>query len=190
MTIRALSKSAQAIFDHLLTLTNADGYVKVDNGAGYMPVTVERICVNGVGPVYSVAHYYESQGDLMRDPEITFQLDTHGRYVEAGCAFPTSTCMDGNPFGYRPYVEYDDECGRITGVCKRLQRDAASFSTTWFRNIKSQQEAPAALELGARFAPSAGRHLSGHYLTGGRNARITRASRSVGRRMGQRVSRV
>lgn len=142
--IKALSKAAQTIFNHFLTLTNENGYAKIDNSNGsFMAVTVEKIDENAIGPVYSVAHYYEQNGDLMRDPEITYQVDTNGVHVTAGYAFPTSTTQDGVPAsfggGYREYITYNDDCTRVRSFSPYHQNDAATFSTMWFRNIKQQQ---------------------------------------------------
>lgn len=43
----------------------------------YMPLTVEMIGEDiqtpwGIGKLYSLSHYYEQNGDLMRDPEMCF----------------------------------------------------------------------------------------------------------------------
>lgn len=52
------------------------------DGCTYIRVEVpnyERLVIESIDPrepVISVAHYYEQEGDLMKDPEITFHLDT------------------------------------------------------------------------------------------------------------------
>jgi hypothetical protein len=50
-------------------------YLKIDNSP-YMPLVIEgapRIGPLGL-PTLSVAHYGEMNGDLMRDPEMCFEL--------------------------------------------------------------------------------------------------------------------
>jgi len=49
-------------------------HVKVESPqTGFMPLTIENVPGQGV----SVAHYYEQEGDLMRDPEIVFNSAWH-----------------------------------------------------------------------------------------------------------------
>ena len=40
----------------------------------FMAVSVEIIGRSGLGPLVSVAHYYEQNGDLMRDPDVVFLI--------------------------------------------------------------------------------------------------------------------
>ncbi len=49
-------------------------YLKIEN-APYMVLVVEAIGTGPMGlPALSVAHYGEQNGDLMRDPEMCFEL--------------------------------------------------------------------------------------------------------------------
>jgi hypothetical protein len=91
-------------------------------------VSVEKVDNVG-GGIFSVAHYYEQNGDLVPDPEMTFWRD------ERGCWYPlyfrnsivetqaVTKFYDGRPAQYRP----------------RAQADLASFGNTWMRNIADQQ---------------------------------------------------
>jgi hypothetical protein len=55
-------------------------YLKIDNPP-YMELVIEAMDESGpMGlPALSVAHYGEQNGDLMRDPEMCFELGLAGR---------------------------------------------------------------------------------------------------------------
>jgi hypothetical protein len=82
--------------------------------------------------VVSVAHYGEQNGDLMRDPEMLFEV------VE------TSGSVSFQPFYFRnDYVgveewsRHRDESGTPTGN-PRLTRELEAFAAIWDRNLKEQ----------------------------------------------------
>lgn len=129
--MKPINKTAQKTFDKLVALIpEGDQAVKVDNTEEtYMPVHVERIGENFMGPVYSVAHYYQQNGDAMRDPDMTFVL-TDGR------AYPMSFRQDGGLPVNQESVIVEGEAYRYA---KRQQADQASFAGQWMRNIKDQQ---------------------------------------------------
>ena len=54
-------------------------YLKIDN-APFMELVIEAVDESGpMGlPALSVAHYGEQNGDLMRDPEMCFELGLYG----------------------------------------------------------------------------------------------------------------
>ena len=131
-SIQPLSKSALAVF-HVLTegIAAIGDHHKFDNGgSGIMPVCVEAVGKTPQGAlIISVAHYYEQNGDLMADPEVTFVV-TRGDYV-----FPISYKQDGLGID-REYVRWEGE--RVFWNLA-AQNDLARFCTTWMRNIKEQQ---------------------------------------------------
>src|SRR5205823_5547511 len=48
---------------------------------GFMPLVIEAVGTGPRGlPLVSVAHYYEQQGDLMRDPELTCEVGPDGTF--------------------------------------------------------------------------------------------------------------
>ncbi len=51
-----------------------------DGSNGYMPLSVECIEICSHGLIYSLAHYSEQNGDLMRDPEMTFLHSKDGGF--------------------------------------------------------------------------------------------------------------
>lgn len=88
---------------------------KIDNGHGYMAVHVENL---GRG-AYSIAHYYEQNGDLMADPDMMFR-DVDGVIVPVE--------ITQAPVGrYRQFSSL------------REISEAASFAGQWLANIASQQ---------------------------------------------------
>jgi hypothetical protein len=132
MRIKELSKSALAVFRVLTADIHKVGdHVKIDNtNGGFMPVVVEGVGTTPAGCIIvSVAHYYEQNGDLMADPEVTFCV-TRDNYV-----FPMSHRQDGLGVD-REYVRFED--GHVYANLK-MQNDLAVFCNQWMRNIKEQQ---------------------------------------------------
>lgn len=77
-------------------------------------------------------HYGEQNGDLMRDPEMVFDLFTHG---EASAAEPLS--FQNDYMGVFQVYRYND-AGKKTHVKTRLKAELKSFARTWFKNLKEQ----------------------------------------------------
>ena len=131
-TIKPLSPSALSVFRVLTEgIAQIGDHRKFDNGgSGIMPAVVEAVGTTPQGAlIISVAHYYEQNGDLMADPEITFVV-ARDDYV-----FPISYKQDGLGID-REYVRWEGE--RVFWNLK-AQNDLASFCTNWMRNIKEQQ---------------------------------------------------
>lgn len=116
---------------------------------GYMPLTVERI---GTGPsgrfAFSFCHYGEQNGDLMRDPEVCFEIHEQGRHRAAVAYY------------YRnDYAGYEAEgCIWFTpDGCMRIDAkaaDAIDFARTWSRNLHEQGFVAAAAQAAAASAES------------------------------------
>lgn len=99
---------------------------KLDNGRGYMPACVQRIGPNR----YSIAHYFEQNGDLVPDPDL--ELVCWG-----GDWYPAAITM--GPLGsYRRALTCDD-AGRPDRYYPREYRDLRSFATVMIRNVREQQ---------------------------------------------------
>jgi hypothetical protein len=96
-----------------------------------MAVHIEMINKIKQGPIYSVAHYYEQNGDLMKDPDMTFLRGADGEY------YPLSYQQDGLGI-YQDAIEWDDQ-GDIKGFRAKMQADMVSFADEWMKNIKDQQ---------------------------------------------------
>ena len=103
----------------------------IDN-TPYMPLIIEALDELGPCglPALSVAHYGEQEGNLMRDPEMCFELD-----VEGGAHLI--------PFYWRnDYVGCEQWSRFITGTDYFLHRalfqQHVSFAKVWDRNLRSQ----------------------------------------------------
>ena len=98
----------------------------------YMDVVVENVGFCNLGAMYSVAHYYEQNGDLMRDPEMCFIKGGDGEY------YPYYYRLDG--LGIEEDVLKWHENGEVTCRNAAQQKGQANFCESWMRNIKQQQE--------------------------------------------------
>ena len=147
-TIREILKKAglESVFDK-----SGEFHLKVENKP-YMELVIERH-----GRRVSVAHYFQQNGDAMRDPEMEFvlprwvpawiQQDPLGRYEEA------ISCGEDGKMLFR----------------QKLIAELTAFAAMWARNIKAQGFAARgtftslthAAELRPRVAPDA--HLEAMY---------------------------
>ena len=128
-----LSKQATRVM-HVLTRQLSElGHSQVMDNApsAFMAVHVERVAAKDPGPVFSVAHYYEQNGDLMRDPDMEFLRGADRGY------YPISFWQDGAPTLRREAVEWAGDT--IRGYRPRMQADLAAFANQWLANIKQQQ---------------------------------------------------
>ncbi len=98
----------------------------------YMSLVIEGMDESGPCglPAISVAHYGEQNGDLMRDPEMCFELGLAG-----GAHL--------NPFYWRnDYVGVEQWSRFITGTDYAFHRELfqqhVSFAKVWDRNLRSQ----------------------------------------------------
>jgi hypothetical protein len=108
---------------------------------GFMPLCIECIGVSPHGPKLvqvSVAHYYEQNGDLMRDPDMVFDVSTSDdRQMgwRSGQWRPVSFRQDRWPQVFREAVFVEQ--GRVL-VRPKLLRDLMVFARTWNRNLGEQ----------------------------------------------------
>ena len=133
--MKVLSKRAKAIF--MALVTNDDGTrlngartIGKDGGA-IMAVHVERIWSCKYGPIYSVAHYYKQNGDMICDPDMTFLLADG-----TGEVMPLTWEMGG--FRYDVAVEIRED-GSFA-VRRKLLNSITTFANQWMANIKEQQD--------------------------------------------------
>jgi hypothetical protein len=131
-SIKPLSQPALSVFRVLTEgITQISDHRKfVNGGTSIMPAVVEAVGTTPQGAlIVSIAHYYEQNGDLMADPEVTFVVARED-YV-----YPISYKQDGLGID-REYVRWEGE--RVFWNLK-AQNDLAGFCTSWMRNIKEQQ---------------------------------------------------
>lgn len=126
-------KTYQSFAKALTILLGTDMAVRI-RVDGYMPLSIEAIGASANGNrLISICHYGEQNGDLIRDPEMVFELFTHG---EMSVAEPLS--FQNDYMGLLQEVYRYDESGRKTHVDTRLKADLKSFARTWFRNLREQ----------------------------------------------------
>jgi len=128
--MKAINKSAARAMRKMISMMD-NGYAKIQKSSSFMAVTIELVGQNELGKLFSVAHYAEQNGDLMRDPEVVFILGADEEF------YPVTIQQDfiGK---YQDVLEYD-ETGKIKGWYPRLQADLAAFANFWLKNIKYQQ---------------------------------------------------
>lgn len=131
-SIEPLSDKALAVFRVLTDdFKKVGDHRKVRQNPTFMAVSVEAVDTTPQGAlIVSVAHYYEQNGDLMADPEVTFVVG------KLGSVFPISYRQDGLGIN-REYVRWDGEGNVHSNL--RMQNDLASFCNEWMENIQQQQ---------------------------------------------------
>ena len=126
--MKALNRRSEHIF-HTLLEGMENGHKKIENNMDFMPVVIEQIGECGSNKLFSIAHYYEQNGDLVPDPEMCFMLCTR----------------DGSVYPYYYKDTYSEQSsvlmknGEVKYVNVRLQADQAYFANMWLWNIKRQQ---------------------------------------------------
>jgi hypothetical protein len=128
LSLHFISGFGAAILNELTAGLGVGDSRKLDRGLGFMAVHVE--CLHdrpGVGPLFSVAHYYEQSGDLVPDPDVVFVRSPQG----------WSPVSFQNSMAYRVAVTFHDD-GTIE-VDAKEQSDLVSFCNVWMRNIQQQQ---------------------------------------------------
>lgn len=124
----AVNQYARDVLDALTSgLTSSQPARTLNSRPGtFMAVHVELIWPHR----FSVAHYGEQNGDLMRDPEMVFYRDESGDYFAS--------------YWRNDYAHVEQESlvivnGHVASVNDRVQRDHTRFANTWMRNIVEQQ---------------------------------------------------
>lgn len=101
---------------------------------GYMPLSVERIGASGDGrPLVAISHTAVQNGDLMRDPELVFELFE----LDDVTAAEPITFRNDFVGALRDVYDYDDH-GRRTHLRPRLKAELKDFASMWFRNLRAQ----------------------------------------------------
>lgn len=132
MKPRNLNRRATTVFFRILEYLKETDHVKIDNSNNtFMPVIAERLYTGDVmhrsGTVYSLSHYYEQNGDLIPDPDMTFFVCDQSRKI-----YPV-TYQDS--FVYNEGIYSEGEKWYI----KRVQHHITTFANHWMNNIFYQQ---------------------------------------------------
>lgn len=111
-------------------------HLRVENG-GFMPLIIEAwdSPITGEGRRISVAHYFESEGDLVPDPEVEIRDD--------GWPIELSQSM-----GYTQVTVYNADGSML--FAPQAKRDVLHFlDHTWAPNLRAQRFIEAAHQLAA-----------------------------------------
>ena len=132
--MKAINQRAKKVMDVLIEgLLDYETYdhKEIDNTKGtFMSVHVERIGKCNLGPIYSIAHYYKRNGDMMRDPDMEFIKDHNGEY------YPIAFWQDSPQKRDEAVIWNGSE---ISKIIPKLQAALATFANTWMKNIQEQQ---------------------------------------------------
>jgi hypothetical protein len=135
--MKALNTTSTKTFQKIIAKLNGDSHLKIDvNGrdSGIMPLVVEKLgqpidFLSAPHQIYSFAHYYTQNGDLVSDPDMTFAVNiNHPEFVI--------------PFTFQDSFKYSEAIFIREGrwiIKERLQADLASFANSWMKNIRWQQ---------------------------------------------------
>jgi hypothetical protein len=100
--------------------------------SSYMPLSIEDIGPSNDGPrLIALSHTGMQNGDLMRDPELVFEIVAGS---DSRMAEPISFRNDY--LGLMEEVYRYDQAGRKTHVNARLKAELKDFAALWFRNLK------------------------------------------------------
>lgn len=114
---RRLDDKAEKIFRMLTNTLQVAKARTISNGDAFMAVHVDRLNTH----LYSIAHYFEQNGDLCCDPDMVFYAPSDGVYVVSfQQAIP-------------PIYQHVDSC---SAEQIKSMRD---FANQWMRNIQEQQ---------------------------------------------------
>ena len=132
-----LSPQAETVMDTLTEGMTVSDHKKLDNAEGtFMALHVECIGECNLGHIFSLAHYYEQHGDLMRDPEMLFIQAEDGGY------YPVEIWQDAVN-SHSVGVLIDD--GMAVSIDETEQADLTVFAEVWLKNIRQQQQLGEAL---------------------------------------------
>ena len=125
------------IYQHFATvlaqLLGTDTAIRLTVG-GYMPLSVEDIGQSADGNrLIAICHYGEQNGDLMRDPDMVFEI-----YASPAPATAEPLSFRNDYMGLLQEVYSYDDDGKKTAVNPKLKQDLKSFGIMWFQNLKEQ----------------------------------------------------
>lgn len=128
MLLAKLNKQAEAIFRKLTEGMRLHDSKIIDDSDVFMKVHLEVIGRKGNSLVISIAHYYEQNGDLVCDPDVTFLTNGSGVY-------PLTFEQGGVIYQEAAVIEDD---GRVR-FNQSLQQSITTFCNDWMKNIEAQQ---------------------------------------------------
>lgn len=131
LKLSCVNNAAKRVLAELVEGLDIGDSKKFDRGIGYMPVHVECLQKSGLGLHFSIAHYYEQNGDLVPDPDVVVIRRADGSW--APISFQ-------NSISYRNAVTFHED-GTIE-VDEREQKELSRFVNHWMKNVSDQQAIP------------------------------------------------
>lgn len=118
-------------FGGLEALKDDSYYIRLEKPA-YMRLVIEHVGKGPIAgnPLISVAHYYEQNGDAMRDPEIVYEVSKELREW-------TPIFYQQDNLGIYQEAIFRNEAGQLM-TNPKLLGSLTSFSRTWDRNLEQQ----------------------------------------------------
>ena len=100
----------------------------------WMPLDIEDIQTSGPNgmPTISVAHYGEQNGDLMRDPEMLFEMCREPGVIELSAYYWRNDYL-----GIEQYSAHRDDQQKLFAL-PGLQRRHEQFAQLWDSNLRAQ----------------------------------------------------
>ena len=130
--MKHLNDKATAIFRKLTEgLKKVGDHQQWNNDSSFMAACVEIIGRTGLGPLVSIAHYYQQNGDMMRDPDVVFVVGADQE------VYPISYRQDGMGI-YQEAAIVEDGKWKVR---PKMQSDICDFcNDIWFPNLDQQQQ--------------------------------------------------
>lgn len=123
MRMHSINPQARNILEHIISKIPETGHLKLEKPSiAIMPLSVEWIG----NRTLSISHFYIQNGDLMRDPEVTF-------YKSGNSYFP-ATYQQDNLGLYQEAILFDEQ-GTPERFNPKLQKSLVEFVDSWFENI-------------------------------------------------------
>ncbi len=140
--MKKINQAATKIFCKLIERMKGEQHLKL-TAPEFMPLVIEQIGENiatpfGTGKLYSLAHYYDQNGDAMRDPEMCFiVVDNRAEkdQFEMVGIYPQMFQQD-NLSIYEESICIDDN--KVTTYKPTWQSGHTTFANQWLLNIRQQ----------------------------------------------------
>ncbi|PKP52268.1 MAG: hypothetical protein CVT92_09670 [Bacteroidetes bacterium HGW-Bacteroidetes-1] len=140
--MKTLNQKSTHIFNKLIARLDKAQHVRINNAhEAFMPLSVEYLfttdIVGRTMKVFSLAHYYLQNGDLVPDPEMTFAIYTPVPDPQQPNPLPQIY-----PMSFQNALMYDEAIfqkeGKWQYIPSRLN-DLIYFANIWLKNIQDQQ---------------------------------------------------
>ena len=132
--LKSATSKEEKIYERLMQLIPTDftWHTKLTS-EGYMDLSIEWLWANKEKGYYdiSLTHYYEQNGDLMRDPDMTVRIWDNGR------AEALTFQQDWMFAVYHEVYAYNED-GTVRWVRLMLKNELNKFLLQWLKNLEEQ----------------------------------------------------